>query len=69
MGAFDAELYALGRRFAAAAESEPGAPAYPGDWRAENSNRELVFPWGRACRNPRFIGPFRQIHLNLPLDF
>ena len=67
MGAFNTVKIPGGFRFTEPDGIEPGPPHHPGNYRAENSNRPLVFPWGKPTRNVFFIGPHEMRHTELPL--
>ena len=65
MGAFDGfRFYQIS--VVRSVREVPGPAAYPGDWKAENSNAPFNYPWGRKVRNPGFIGPHQLKDLELP---
>jgi hypothetical protein len=68
MGAFDGvRFYQISQPNPT--EEIPAQAAYPGDWKAENSNAPFIYPWGRKVLNPGFIGPHRLEDLKLPFAF
>ena len=67
MSAFGTVTIPGGFRVSESDEALPGPPRWPGNYWVENSNRALVYPWGRPSRNAFFIGPQEHAHLALPV--